>query len=337
MPPSAANQLPSFSFVGLKFGIDNCFDMQQFRLMSNADDLEAVFERQLKSVKYMVALLDTWERPQYCTRIWTVFEQYTAAKLGVEVQMILPPAQMESFQAAMQSGGVSAVTQNLTQIDVENAKASFLEDGVKVRALIQQHASVDKVNKAVTDSMSKWCGQAFTEFLQSGQVACFIFKGRLLTCGCVQACGSPGEPALSLEDKVAMLENKIAMLENKNTVLENKLYWQAVQAAQYKAEAKQKDKVRDKYKDKLTQRNTKVAQYKDEVAQYKDQDAQLATENEMLKKELNAQLKEENAQPKAANQTTALATNSESELRHEPCFPSMDTNGNAVVEMDEMQ
>lgn len=42
----------------------------------------------------MIAMLDTWERPQYCTRIWTVFEQYTAAKLRVPVKMILPPAQV---------------------------------------------------------------------------------------------------------------------------------------------------------------------------------------------------------------------------------------------------
>ena len=160
---------------GSTIGIDSFFVVQQFRLISNADGLEAVFERQLKSVKYMVALLDTWERPQYCTRIWTVFEQYTAAKLGVEVKMILPPDQMESFKAAMRSSNVSAVTQNLTQIDVENAKASVPKDEETVKALIQQHSSFDAVNKAVKGSMSEWCGEAFTAFLQSDQVTCCAF------------------------------------------------------------------------------------------------------------------------------------------------------------------
>ena len=54
MPPSVANQLPSLIFVRLTIGIDSCSVVQQFRLISNADGLEAVFERQLKSVKYMV-------------------------------------------------------------------------------------------------------------------------------------------------------------------------------------------------------------------------------------------------------------------------------------------
>ena len=149
--------------------------VQQFRLIANADGLEAVFERQLKSVQCMLAMLDTWERPQYCTRIWTVFEQYTAAKLKVEVKMILPPEQMESFQAECRVGNISAVTQNLTQIDVENAKASVPKDEETVKGLIQQHSSFDAVNKAVKDSMSNWCGDAFKEFLKSDQVACCVF------------------------------------------------------------------------------------------------------------------------------------------------------------------
>ena len=123
----------------------------------------------------MLAMLDTWERPQYCTRIWTVFEQFTAAKLKVEVKMILPPEQMARFQAECRVGNIGAVTQNLTQIDVENAKASVPKDEETVKALIQQHSSFDAVNKAVKDSMSNWCGDAFKEFLKSDQVACCIF------------------------------------------------------------------------------------------------------------------------------------------------------------------
>merc|ERR1712086_926711 len=129
------------------------------------------------------------------------------AKLGVKVKMILPPDQMESFKAAMRSSNVSAVTQNLTQIDVENAKASVPKDEETVRDLIQQHSSFVAVNKAVKDSMIKWCSEAFTAFLQSGQ-----------------ASGSPGEAALSLEDEIAQLKvmnaqlnAQVAQLEGENT------------------------------------------------------------------------------------------------------------------------
>merc|ERR1712086_208150 len=98
------------------------------------------------------------------------------------------------------------VTLNLTQIDVENAKASVAKDEETVKALIQQHSSFEAVNKAVKDSMSKWCGEAFTAFLQSDQ-----------------ASGSPGEAALSLEDEIAQLKAMVAHLEGENTQYKGEL------------------------------------------------------------------------------------------------------------------
>ena len=84
-----------------------------------------------------------------------MFEQYTAAKLGVDVKMILPPESMQSIQAAIGSGNINAVTQSLTQIDVESAEASVPEDETKVKLLIQQYSSFDNVSKAVKNSMRK--------------------------------------------------------------------------------------------------------------------------------------------------------------------------------------
>ena len=95
-----------------------------------------------------------------------VFEQYTAAKLGVEVQIIMPPAQIESIQAAFERNEVDIVRRNLTEIDVESAKASVEADEIKVKEVIQEDSSFDTVDTAVKDSMSDWCGAAFSAFLK---------------------------------------------------------------------------------------------------------------------------------------------------------------------------
>ena len=50
---------------------------------SGADNLEEVFEAKLTRIGKVVALLDRWEEPKYLTRIWTIYEQFTAAKLNV--------------------------------------------------------------------------------------------------------------------------------------------------------------------------------------------------------------------------------------------------------------
>ena len=112
------------------------------------------------------------------TRIWAVFEQFTAAKLGVDVKMILPPESMQSIQAAIGSGNINFVKGSLTQIDVESAEASVPEDETKVKLQIQKHSSFDSVNEAVKKIMRKCCATAFEDFLKVQTLAlhcCFQF------------------------------------------------------------------------------------------------------------------------------------------------------------------
>lgn len=47
-----------------------------------SSNLEHVFEDTLTRIGRMVAILDDWYDPTYLTRIWTIFEQFTAIKLG---------------------------------------------------------------------------------------------------------------------------------------------------------------------------------------------------------------------------------------------------------------
>ena len=46
------------------------FCNNQYRLQTNADDLETVFKARLKGIGKMVAMLDEWSCPVYVTRIW---------------------------------------------------------------------------------------------------------------------------------------------------------------------------------------------------------------------------------------------------------------------------
>ena len=53
---------------------------------NGSDNLEDVFEGHLKRIGRMVAILDTWDQPVYLSRVWTVYEQYVASTIGVQVR-----------------------------------------------------------------------------------------------------------------------------------------------------------------------------------------------------------------------------------------------------------
>ena len=65
------------------------FANNQYRILieesnSGTDNLEEVFETNLKRIGKMVAMLDTWDQPMYLTRVWTVYEQFVASTIQIE-------------------------------------------------------------------------------------------------------------------------------------------------------------------------------------------------------------------------------------------------------------
>ena len=143
-----------------------CFFVNnQFRILVEASttgsaDLEHVFETNLKRIGRMVAILDSWQQPVYLSRVWTVFEQFVASKLDIPVQFAMPKTSASSLQQTIRHGdsGIEEITQSLTAVDSEQAKAWCKEDETKVKALIQQSVGFAHVNQHVAKVMLEWVG-----------------------------------------------------------------------------------------------------------------------------------------------------------------------------------
>jgi len=143
-----------------------CFFVNnQYRILvdgdgSNSDNLEEIFELRLTTIGAMVALLDTWDKPRYLTRVWTIFEQYTATKRGIPVTMILPTDSCRSLIRQLEKGsdGMSKVSQALVGVDSENSKAFSAKDEIKVKGLIERDIGFVGVNVAVEKSLIAWIG-----------------------------------------------------------------------------------------------------------------------------------------------------------------------------------
>ena len=73
-----------------------CFFVNnQFRIIvegsaMGSDNLEEVFEKNLRRIGRVVAVLDTWQQPVYLQRVWTIYEQYVACSLQVPVTFVMP-------------------------------------------------------------------------------------------------------------------------------------------------------------------------------------------------------------------------------------------------------
>ena len=83
-----------------------------------------------------------------------VYEQYTAAKLGISVTVIMPQEQKASLRSALNAqGGLQRVSASLSGIDVEKARATVQEDETKVKRSIKSTVGFKAVNQKVRQSM----------------------------------------------------------------------------------------------------------------------------------------------------------------------------------------
>lgn len=145
------------------------FCNNQYRIMEEksgrGSDLLEVFEKRLNAIGSCVAILDTWQTPIYTKRVWCIFEQYTAVKNDIPVQIILPVSEAASMHDALETG-VAEVAFALQNIDVESAEASFKADEEKVKGAIRTDVGFDRVNEAVQESLSQWFQIEFKNYIK---------------------------------------------------------------------------------------------------------------------------------------------------------------------------
>ena len=72
---------------------------------------------------------------------WCIYEQFKAAELGIQVNMILPRHQIDSIVNELSQGehGIRAIKSSLTNISVEESEATMKQDGAPLHPIRDHH------------------------------------------------------------------------------------------------------------------------------------------------------------------------------------------------------
>ena len=160
--------VPEDIFFYMCFFVNNQFRIIVEATSAGTDNLEDVFESNLRRIGRMIAILDTWDEPVYLTRIWTVYEQFVASKIGIEVSFAMPQQASETLELEVGRGndGIGRVTQSVSRVDAANARAWKQDDEIKVKLLIQQTVGFKQVNNHVIRAMATWIGKVVRDKAQ---------------------------------------------------------------------------------------------------------------------------------------------------------------------------
>eukprot|EP00041_Stephanoeca_diplocostata_P037782 m.1444349 g.1444349 ORF g.1444349 m.1444349 type:complete len:296 (-) comp25104_c0_seq21:67-954(-) len=105
----------------------------------DAQDLEREFGNRVIAIGQIWPFLDSYEAPSYTTRLWCLFELFTAMKKRCTIEVLFSlNERTRLFRAIRAPGGYAGIT-TAWKVDSANAKASVDKDRDFIREIIQKN------------------------------------------------------------------------------------------------------------------------------------------------------------------------------------------------------
>lgn len=157
----------------------DCFCINQHRVIEQKEtvgtgmlNFEEEFSATLTGIGHMLAMMVPWHAPLYISRIWCVFEVFTAHISGCKIDIILPPSEkwaMAEVLGAEGTKGIECLYSALGNTRVENAMATLEKDRINILAMVERGPGYKALNLRVNDLLRQWVRETTIKFVQVAQ------------------------------------------------------------------------------------------------------------------------------------------------------------------------
>jgi len=137
------------------------------------EEFRSVFEKRVKTIGHIVAMMAPWQEPHYLTRIWCVFELFTAQTNDCEVTIMMPSDEKERFVEGLRSGDyedqMNALFSTLAKTDVTKANASVESDRTEILEIVKKGVGYANFNMAVSGLLKEWAVGVVVAAVEEGR------------------------------------------------------------------------------------------------------------------------------------------------------------------------
>jgi tetratricopeptide (TPR) repeat protein len=96
-----------------------------------------------------------WDNPQFLTRVWCVFEAFTAStEPGCTLTIAMSPKEKQAMMSAL--GNVDNLFKVLNSTMIQNAKAFAPDDRDKILKLVEETVGYTKFNQSINNLIRRW-------------------------------------------------------------------------------------------------------------------------------------------------------------------------------------
>eukprot|EP00797_Seminavis_robusta_P006229 Sro1414_g270680.2 (796) ;mRNA; r:19356-21743 len=130
-------------------------------------DFFALFGERVKRIGHLLAMMAPWKAPVYLTRVWCIYELFTAHTNGCVVDIIMPPKEKDSLEQDLlaNGGGIDMLYDTLGNTKVQNACASVEQDRQTILEMIESSVGYHVLNSQVNDLLRSWVKQVIRQLV----------------------------------------------------------------------------------------------------------------------------------------------------------------------------
>ena len=143
------------------------FCNNQYRLTADEgspDELAKIFGIKLVEIGSMLMVVDKPEKPQNLSRLWCIFELWTAETHKVEIQICLSDEGEEAFRKLVKNGSkVARTIARMTKVDASMADASVESDKSFLTSLMKN--DFEMVNTVAKEALRRLYMGLFTKLV----------------------------------------------------------------------------------------------------------------------------------------------------------------------------
>jgi len=123
-----------------------------------------VFNKRVKGIGNILAMMAPWTSPNYLTRVWCLFEMYSAnSDINCTIEIVIPPKEKEillnslhKIENAVGENELDYLLNTLANTKVELANASRTQDKENILKVIEEGPGYNGLNVVINQLMRTW-------------------------------------------------------------------------------------------------------------------------------------------------------------------------------------
>eukprot|EP00797_Seminavis_robusta_P030892 Sro658_g182720.2 (502) ;mRNA; r:24350-25855 len=134
------------------------YELSQSGKVVEADEFLKHFRACVLGIGKVVCMMEPWQSPKYLTRVWCVFEIFTAIDNDCQVFICMPPQEQQNMlQAVVYGEDTASLYTALSNTRVELADASVENDKRLILQVLENHeGGVETTNARVNIFLRQW-------------------------------------------------------------------------------------------------------------------------------------------------------------------------------------